>query len=73
MSTVSRCLFLFQAFRKFDEMNGKLTEQLRKLAKQVVNLLAPLIFYLFIMHGSLLYFLGIYLILRSVYETDSSE
>ncbi|KAF0033207.1 hypothetical protein F2P81_015497 [Scophthalmus maximus] len=56
-----------EAFRKFDEMNGKLTEQLRKLAKQVVNLLAPLIFYLFIMHGSLLYFLGIYLILRSVY------
>lgn len=31
--------FLFpQAFRKFDEMNGKLTEQLRKLAKQVVYL-----------------------------------
>lgn len=25
-----------QAFRKFDEMSGKLTEQLRKLAKQVV-------------------------------------
>jgi len=28
-----------KAFRKFDEMNGKLTEQLRKLAKQVVHLL----------------------------------
>ncbi|KAA8585552.1 hypothetical protein FQN60_004246 [Etheostoma spectabile] len=27
--------FLSPAFRKFDEMNGKLTEQLRKLAKQV--------------------------------------
>ncbi|KAM6914422.1 intraflagellar transport protein 70A isoform 1-T1 [Lycodopsis pacificus] len=26
-----------EAFRKFDEMNGKLTEQLRKLAKQVVQ------------------------------------
>lgn len=29
-------MFVSQAFRKFDEMNGKLTEQLRKLAKQVV-------------------------------------
>uniref|UniRef100_A0A671XE70 Tetratricopeptide repeat protein 30 n=1 Tax=Sparus aurata TaxID=8175 RepID=A0A671XE70_SPAAU len=26
-----------EAFRKFDEMNGKLTEQLRKLAKQVLQ------------------------------------
>ncbi|TMS14677.1 Tetratricopeptide repeat protein 30A [Larimichthys crocea] len=30
-----------EAFRKFDEMNGKLTEQLRKLAKQVVHLRPP--------------------------------
>lgn len=29
-------LVSLQAFRKFDEMNGKLTEQLRKLAKQVL-------------------------------------
>lgn len=26
---------MFQAFRKLDDMCGKLTEQLRKLAKQV--------------------------------------
>lgn len=39
---------LLQAFRKFDEMSGKLTEQLRKLAKQVFHLLPPLRFCTFV-------------------------
>uniref|UniRef100_A0A3Q3XPA5 Tetratricopeptide repeat protein 30 n=1 Tax=Mola mola TaxID=94237 RepID=A0A3Q3XPA5_MOLML len=37
-----------EAFRKFDEMSGKLTEQLRKLAKQVFHLLPPLRFCTFV-------------------------
>uniref|UniRef100_A0AAX7STA0 Tetratricopeptide repeat protein 30 n=1 Tax=Astatotilapia calliptera TaxID=8154 RepID=A0AAX7STA0_ASTCA len=34
---VSLPAFFFQAFRKFEEMNGKLAEQLRKLSKQVLQ------------------------------------
>uniref|UniRef100_A0A667XGE0 Tetratricopeptide repeat protein 30 n=1 Tax=Myripristis murdjan TaxID=586833 RepID=A0A667XGE0_9TELE len=37
-----------QAFRKLDEMNGKLTEQLRKLAKQVVYLIYAYAIYWYI-------------------------
>lgn len=41
-TSVFFCAFIFcdgQAFRKFDEIAAKLTEQLRKLTKQVKHLL----------------------------------
>uniref|UniRef100_A0A3Q1C3S2 Tetratricopeptide repeat protein 30 n=1 Tax=Amphiprion ocellaris TaxID=80972 RepID=A0A3Q1C3S2_AMPOC len=44
-----------EAFRKFDEMNGKLTEQLRKLAKQVVHLIPVFLYIVVLMSQAKIY------------------
>lgn len=57
---VSLPAFFFQAFRKFEEMNGKLAEQLRKLTKQVVYLTLLFLSYC-IFTLPVFYFVGLYI------------